>query len=283
MSRPSIQRNGFTLIELLVVIAIIAILMGLMMPAVQKAREAADRTVCANNLKQIALAMHHYEGVLRTLPPARLGTQGATWAVLTLPFIEQDNLYRTWNIRLTYYQQSDIARLTTVPLYFCPSRRTAAGSISVSGDVDSVQGGFHVPGALSDYAANAGTANLAGLTSDGPFQLGRGIRFSAISDGLSNTLLVGDKHVPINTFGQGWLDSSVYNGDIPLSYLRGAGNGTALAQYRNEISWKFGSYHTAVCLFALCDGSVRNIFHGIDPVTFARLCQMNDGQVIGEF
>ena len=282
MSRPVAKRLGFTLIELLVVIAIISILMGLMMPAVQKAREAADRTVCANNLKQIALAMHHYEGVLHTLPPARLGTQGATWAVTTLPFIEQDNLYRAWNIRLTYYQQSDLARQTTVPLYFCPSRRTAAGSLSVSGDVDSINGGMNVPGALSDYAANAGTANLGGLTTDGPFQLGRGIRFSAISDGLSNTILLGDKHVPLNTFGQGWLDSSVYNGDNPLSYLRSGGTG-GLAMFRNENTWKFGSYHTAVCLFALCDGSVRNIFHGIDAVTFARLCQMNDGHVIGEF
>jgi prepilin-type N-terminal cleavage/methylation domain-containing protein len=155
------RHQGFTLIELLVVIAIISILVGLTMPAVQKAREAADRTVCANNLKQIGLAMHHYEGVHHSFPPARLSPQGASWAVLTLPFIEQDNLYRTWNVALPYYQQNDIARLTTVPIYFCPARRVAHGSISVTGDVAANQvGGPHVPGGLSDYAGNFGCADL---------------------------------------------------------------------------------------------------------------------------
>src|SRR5947209_3341384 len=122
-ARFSMQtRRGFTLIELLVVISIISILIGLMLPAVQKAREAAARINCANNLHQIALAMHHYHLDFETLPATYKG-YGPTWAVLILPYMEQDNLYRQWNSTPLYYFQSDVARLTPVKSYFCPSRR----------------------------------------------------------------------------------------------------------------------------------------------------------------
>ncbi len=148
-------RRAFTLIELLVVISIISVLMGLLLPAVQKAREAAARISCANNLKQIGLAMHSFENVHRRLPPSRLLGPSATWAVLILPFMEQDNLYRQWDLRLTYYQQSIVARMTPVKSYFCPSRRdsnTPPGA-STFGDTPSWQPGAHSPGALGDYAA----------------------------------------------------------------------------------------------------------------------------------
>jgi prepilin-type N-terminal cleavage/methylation domain-containing protein len=148
-------RRGFTLIELLVVMAIISILVGMLLPAVQKAREAANRMSCSNNLKQIGLAMHNYEGTRERLPPDRLNPGYATWAVLILPYIEQDNLYRQWNLSWTYFQQNDTARLTPVKIYFCPSRRTATTppTASISGDVPSSgESSLNVPGALSDYA-----------------------------------------------------------------------------------------------------------------------------------
>jgi prepilin-type N-terminal cleavage/methylation domain-containing protein len=281
--RPGRKRSGFTLIELLVVIAIISILIGLMMPAVQKAREAADRTVCGNNLKQVSLAMHNYESVFHSFPPARVSPNGASWGVIILPWIEQNNLHRQWNISASYYQQNDVARLTTVPLYFCPARRAHHDSISVTGDVPGGVGN-HVPGALADYAGNFGSADLCSITNDGAFQLGgRGIRFSALLDGSSNTVLVGEKHVPLANFGQGWLDSSVYNGEYPLTYLRGAGSGVGIAQFHNEQSWKWGSYHTAVTLFAFCDGGVRSLSNMTPPDTLALLCKINDGQVIGDY
>src|SRR5262249_4008347 len=156
MRRPT-NRGGFSLIELLVVIAIISMLMGLLMPAVQKAREAASRISCANNLKQLGLAMHHYENVNGTLPPTRLREGYATWAVLILPYIEQDNLYDRWNLKRTYYDQNDTARLTPVKIYFCPSRRTSTSNgppASISGDTPSWGNDLsaQVPGALGDYA-----------------------------------------------------------------------------------------------------------------------------------
>ena len=149
------KRRAFTLIELLVVISIISVLVGLLLPAVQRAREAANRISCANNLKQIGLAMHHYELDYGRLPPTRTGYASATWAVTILPYMEQSNLFRTWDLNRTYYEQTDTARQSTVPNYFCPSRRRSSSGVgvSVSGDKASwIDDAVHVPGALSDYA-----------------------------------------------------------------------------------------------------------------------------------
>src|SRR5437899_5216801 len=106
------KRAGFTLIELLVVIAIIAVLIGLLVPAIQKVRESANRASCQNNLKQIGLAVQNYHGVLKTLPPDRIAMGWPTWAVLILPHLEQDTVYNLWNIQKRYYEQSGPAGST---------------------------------------------------------------------------------------------------------------------------------------------------------------------------
>src|SRR5579864_3189252 len=127
MKERFIRKNnhtGFTLIELLVVMAIIGILVGMLLPAVQWIREAGNRTVCANNLKQIGLAMLHYaDDHNSTLPVSRLDNGSATWAVMILPYLEKNNLFKQWNTTVPYFQQTAAARQATVPILFCPTRR----------------------------------------------------------------------------------------------------------------------------------------------------------------
>jgi prepilin-type N-terminal cleavage/methylation domain-containing protein len=143
------RRTGFTLIELLVVIAIIAILIALLMPAVQRVRESANRTQCANNLKQIGLAAHLHHDQYKFLPPSRVSmAEGPSWAWLLLPNLEQDNLFNCWppgwpyptippnlasgDIKQAQIAASELILQSSVAIYFCPSRREPEGGVSKS-------------------------------------------------------------------------------------------------------------------------------------------------------
>jgi prepilin-type N-terminal cleavage/methylation domain-containing protein len=296
------RQGGFSLVEMLLVIGIIALLMGLLLPAVQRAREAGLRAQCANNIKQINLAFHLYHTGNGKLPPNRLSDIHATWAVLILPYIEQDALYSKWVIALTpqasYYNQTDAARLTSVPLYFCPSRRTAAiAGFSITGDEDDDPGpGPHVPGALGDYATCIGTDNCDGCDCqpriyNGAFrsqydQFGNplgDVTFNLITDGLSNTIFMGEKNVPLGDFGNGWLDCSLYNGDYWTCSSRSAGPNFPLAQSLADYTYNFGSYHPGICQFGFGDGTVRSIANTIDPNIMALLANISDGQAVPDY
>jgi prepilin-type N-terminal cleavage/methylation domain-containing protein/prepilin-type processing-associated H-X9-DG protein len=304
------RRNGWTLIELLVVIAIIAVLIGLLLPAVQQVREAAARSQCANNLKQIGLAIHNYHDVNKTLPPSRLGVGGyASWCVLILPYLEQQNVYSLWDTTQTYYLQQPQARTTAVAVFYCPTRRSPP-LLSTNYDVPSngIPDTNMYPGALGDYGCNGGQyaqnpdvdlPACMGAMCYASAQISNGkvvtaksqTSLNSITDGTSNTLLVGERHVPRVYFGMSGTgpapngDGSIYNGDYPRSFTRIGGLPSfSLGQGPNDTSGpyhcRFGSWHPGICQFVFADGHVASLNNDIDMTTLGLLCVRNDGQVV---
>ena len=150
------RKTGFTLVELLVVITIIGILIALLLPAVQAAREAARRTRCTNNLKQLGLAMQLFHEANGHLPPARVFDRSITWAAFLLPYLEQDAAFELFDPAKSYYDQDADARGFAPSLYYCPSRRNGP-MLSVQGDQpnDKAQSNEY-PGAVADYKGVCG-------------------------------------------------------------------------------------------------------------------------------
>jgi prepilin-type N-terminal cleavage/methylation domain-containing protein len=311
-STSPFRRSGFTLIELLVVIAIIAILIGMLMPAVQRAREAASRIKCANNLHQIGLAMHHYHLDNEHLPPTRGPSEGPSWAWTILPYLEQDNLFKQWPAGYPYpglaagvtiqngalsetaYSKTQDVLSVPVPTYFCPTRRPPGAY--VVGEVGPQRSGCllsnGVPGAVGDYAASIGTTGSdytiqipkgPSIPPNGAFEAVKGVRFLDITDGLSNTLMVGEKNVPPEFFGKFPWDCTIYDGHNPTCHTRPGGPDFPMAVSVEDLGWKFGSYHPTICLFVFCDGSVHTLSTTLNPVILGLLAQRNDGQVTPDY
>ena len=313
------KRKGFTLIELLVVIAIIAVLVGLLVPAVQKVREAANRMSCSNNLKQIGLAYHNYHDTNNKFPPGgrdgRPGGQanqnccnwndinytalnnagqqdnrdGYNWRYWILPFIEQDNLYKV-------VRRADLYA-TPVKTYYCPTRRSPT---------------VYNGSARCDYNGNAGTSFANGTPLDGSADNGSGvlngvvvrsnvspITLSSITDGTSNTMLIAEKWLHPTQQGRDGGDNEVWcNAGWDECVVR-IGGGTynhptlgvlpraprADSDAPNPTPpatiWNqsFGSSHAGGLNCVACDGSVRFTSFTITPTTWAAYCSRNGGEV----
>ncbi|MGQ0635390.1 MAG: DUF1559 family PulG-like putative transporter [Planctomycetaceae bacterium] len=325
------SHRGFTLIELLVVIAIIAVLIALLLPAVQQAREAARRSQCKNNLKQLGLALHNYHETHSAFPQGSIldktpGTVATTrafesqwaWSVMILPFLDQAPLYSALNPGPRKFKD-DLLDPVTLPLlstplsvYLCPSdigpevnqnRPFIAGktTASILNGITGLPQNCLV--GKSNYPGSNGNINSDGIFDSGSNKV---VRIRDVTDGLSNTLLVGERSTPAdprapspaNTQGHWaavWPGSELVGDGITniwalcgITFYKmntSDGCGLALADPKQA----YGSMHVGGAQFLLCDGSVRFIGENI-----ARTCngatapwnalgRKDDGYVIGEF
>ncbi len=302
MSRSRLVR-GFTLIELLVVIAIIAILIGLLLPAVQKVREAASRTTCQNNMKQIALAALNYESATGVLPPGQnnshstmypfpngstnsgsIGNGMAGTLMYLLPYVEQDNAYKTlgpglWAAPPTTVYYAGFSGMTAkVKNFICPSDTLPAAPendcpflIYYNGGMTIYTFGQVTNYGRSSYASNAGyLGNLPGWPYPGPYGVNSKTKITDIADGTSNTL----------GFGEYTCSNGTPNGRLLSPLWANVNLPTAWGLSANSQWYRYGSRHSAGNInFALCDGSVRTLSISITPSTFTYASGMNDGVV----
>ncbi len=317
MKKLTHRNRGFTLIELLVVIAIIAILIALLLPAVQQAREAARRTQCKNNLKQLGIAIHNYHDVYGCIPIADVnGTVNPVSAhARLLPYLEQSNLYNLVDFNVPYdHVNNTVPRNTELPAFRCPSDPTSLPA-SVGGRNNYY---WNAGSGIVMYASGAnGQPSPNGVI----FHFAR-YRFADITDGLSNTSAMSEKMTGDGSNGISSPRTDTYRpGTYPntpdealvqcnaanVSDLSQQGysnvGGPWLQQYHStnqynhvlppngrscmfppgRIATTANSQHTGGIQTVLCDGSVRFVSDSVDLRTWRSLGSINGGELLGEF
>jgi prepilin-type N-terminal cleavage/methylation domain-containing protein/prepilin-type processing-associated H-X9-DG protein len=315
------RRRGFTLVELLVVIAIIGILIGMLLPAVQQVREAAQRTQCANNLRQLSLGILNYEsahshfpaGALTSPEDDDLGNDGWGWGAQILPFIEQANLADSLNPGISnqpgvfkdaFRGGSIVAGgETIIPTFRCPSSslldRVPESNDRPAGAVVSDPRPWQPGYAVTDYKGNAGPANdgvlmrlFDAIRDDDGFGVVE-CEFSDIPDGSSNTVLIAESSYP-GRQGNDWpvwvgampdkSDESIFckPGKIGFSLNGWTGSGPSEWWTAPEDDLVW-SFHPGGAQFGFCDGSVHFINENLSEETYFNLGSRLDGGTIGEF
>ncbi len=299
------RRRAFTLIELLVVIAIIAVLMALLLPAVQQAREAARRTRCRNNLKQIGLALHNYHDVHSVFPPgwisvsggthsAHNGLNGAGWGTMLLPFLDQTPLYEAFDSRLAIEDPANtLFRETRLSVFRCPSdpqpetfeiHDDATGTVVLATlPIANYVGSFGTVD-LHDCTAAPGTAPVTAsgqCASDGIFYHNSRVRLRDVTDGTSNTLMVGERRTDADA---GWYSTwvgMVSGGEEAFQRILGVSDhvpNDPVAHFDD-----YSSHHAGGALFVKGDGSVHFVSENIDLSLWHALATRNGGEVVGDF
>ncbi len=337
---------GFTLIELLVVISIIAVLIALLLPAVQSAREAARRSQCINNMKQIGVALHNYHSALNVFPPGYVSTvnkartdacnqdventpgqsvdngTGWAWGSFLLPHLEQSTVYASINFNLSVaYHENDTASLTSLKVFLCPSDDGPTvvpvfadppdpanpGSFSASTIVDTLSRANYVGMyGIGEICAQSGATDGADNAGNGPvgqhtgcFFRNSSVSLTAIRDGSSNTIAVGERSH--NLSYATWVARSIDGWSGKTSLVEG---GTDLFNPSPEEAWvqilgpagvkdgsrtinqaqahveDYWSYHPGGANMLFADGSVHFLKDSINPVVFRALATRNGREIV---
>ncbi|MEW4562069.1 DUF1559 domain-containing protein [Bremerella sp. JC770] len=300
-------RHGFTLVELLVVIAIIGVLIALLLPAVQQAREAARRMQCTNNLKQVGLGVHNYHDTFGSFPSAYLVNSGWAWGTMLLPFIEENSLYDA--MQPSQYSVKNIGDTgapdlltltrTVVDTYRCPS--------DTAPDVNSRltnHNGSQTVG-TSNYLAVYGNGNRDHKNTEftGVMAQNSKIGFRDVTDGTSNTFMVGERTWESTPSPPSPPEVQTHNAAVWATIWPTTNNNGGYRLDRHHVMFFtstnvtpngslllngghpacFSSLHPGGAQFVQCDGSVRFISENIDGTTWVNLGARNDGNVLGEY
>jgi prepilin-type N-terminal cleavage/methylation domain-containing protein/prepilin-type processing-associated H-X9-DG protein len=302
------HRFGFTLIELLVVIAIIAILVGMLLPAIQRVRESGNRSSCQNNLKQIGVALHNYHDSYGQLPPGNgygTPTLHRSWTVLILPQLDNDPLYKSINMAVS--QLDNNAANAAIPggktnlqiiqqnlkIVLCPSDPT-----SNTPRVRTDSAGSVGPIGLTNYASNVGDhpntggtgtglqygngANTSGNTRGVISRYGYGARFAEITDGLGTTFFVGEV-IPAWCNWMDWGHQSFATTAFPINHMNSSFQAGTLGPGDHNNCIAFRSRHNQGANFLFGDSSVKFVSQSIDGVTYRALASRDANDVVGMY
>jgi len=296
-------RRGFTLVELLVVIAIIGILIALLLPAVQAAREAARRLQCANHLKQLGLALHNYHTAHQTLPPGGVTSNGLSYVVMLLPYLEQKSLYDQFNFDAGQWwivpngssseSNGKIEHsLNKLPMIQCPSSNEERSNLTNYGErippnengVDpftthyyGIAGPLGTNPTTGDEYKSEGATTFGVQATEGVLYKDSRVRFEHIKDGTSNTFALGEISWHGYRAYRTWIRGSTLNGEAMGSCknVRSPINAGLTYSFNDGT---FGSQHPGGTQFALCDGSVTFVSESVDHAILLSTASRNGGE-----